>query len=313
MIQDVIGTVYLFWPVTVLLFILVFLAGFLFAVSLGGLFAIGLLMVYYLYIYLKKRGIFDRMFSWLQKKNTILGEKLKENIRETFVLRGAYEKIPEGPVLYVAHPHGLFSMAPFIHWAAEATTWPGGEKVHIAIHSIFFRIPFVRELCEHFGAIEATDDDIRRVLTNGESVALLTGGVQEIGATSPGRMRIYLKKRKGFARIAKELGVPIVPVLTFGENELFPPLKGFWTDWVQSYMRSWLGIAVPLPTFESFRNWFHLLRGPLPVQVETWIGEAVQTDHKKSIETIRKHIFSGFCSLYREGKPVGYPNEIEIL
>jgi 1-acyl-sn-glycerol-3-phosphate acyltransferase len=313
MIQDVIGTVYLFWPLSVIAFFLVFLAGFLFAVSLGGLFALSLLGLYYVHIYLKKRGVFDTMTRWIQTNTTILGGKLKENVRQTFVLKGALEKIPEGPVLYVAHPHGLFSMAPFLHWASEVTSWPAGRKVHIAIHSIFFRIPLVRELCEYFGAIEATDEEIREVLKKGESVALLAGGVREIEETSPGRMRIYLRKRKGFARIAKELQVPIVPVLTFGENELFPPIQGFWTDWVQTYMRSWLGIAMPLPTLESFRNWFKLLRGPLPVQVETWIGEPVFTKNKKTVETIRNHIFSGFVTVYREGKPVGYPREIEIL
>ena len=313
MIQDIVGTAYLLWPMTVLAFIIVFIAGFLFAISLGGLFAIGLLISYYIYVYLRKRGIFDKVFAWLETKHTVVGKKLRENIGNTFVLKGDLNQLPNGPVLYVAHPHGLFSMAPFLHWAAEVTSWQTGRKVHIAIHSIFFRIPLVRELCEHFGAIEATDDGIREVLKKGDSVALLTGGIREVASTSPGRMQIFLKKRKGFARIAKDLGIPIVPVLTFGENELFPPIQGFWTDWVQSYLRSWFGLAIPLPTLESFWNWFQLLRGPLSHQVETWIGEPVSTDEKKSIETIRKHIFLGFEHLYKKGRPIGYPRELEIL
>lgn len=312
MIQDIAGTVYLFWPMTAFLLGFVFLAGFLFAVSLGGLFAISMLTTYYIYVYLKKKGVFDRIFSWILKKNAILGKRLKSNICDTFLLKGSIDQIPSGPVLFVAHPHGLFSMAPFIHWAAEVTSWPGTQKVHIAIHSIFFKIPLVRELCEHFGAIEATDEEIRDILKKGESVALLTGGIQEIGATSPGRMQIYLKKRKGFARIAKELRVPIVPVLTFGENELFPPMQGFWTDWIQKYLRSWFGISIPVPTVESTMNWFRLLQGPLESKVETWIGKTIASDDKKSVETIRKHVIDAFKDLYKQGKPVGQEGDIEI-
>lgn len=311
--QDILGTLYLFWPVTVFAFILVFLAGVLFAISIGSFFTIGVLATYYGYLFLKDKGFFQMISTWIQKRNKIVGETLVQNVQSTFVLRGHLDKIPEGPVLFVAHPHGLFSMAPFLHWAAEVTSWPMGRKVHIAIHSIFFRIPLVRELCEHFGAIEATDEQIREILKNGDSVALLTGGIAELHATIPGRIRIYLKKRRGFARIAKELTIPVVPVLTFGENELFPPLEGFWTNWVQSYLRSWFGISIPLPTFESVKNWFRLLRGPLEPQVKTWIGKPVLTDEKKSVETIRNHIVLGFEELYREGRPEGYPPEIEIL
>lgn len=313
MIHDIIGSLYLLWPVTVLGFIFIFMAGFLFAISLGVFFAIGVLLVYYGWIYLKKRGALDRLYSWLQGKNKLVGENLQANIQKTFVLEGYLGDIPDGPVLYLAHPHGLFSMAPFLHWAAGVTAWPSAKKVHIAIHSVFFNIPLVRELCEYFGAIEATDTEISEVLRRGESVAILAGGIREISATAPGQMKLFLKKRRGFARIAKDLGVPIVPVLTFGENELFPPLEGFWTEKVQTYLRAWLGISIPLPTLESFWNWFRLLRGPLPAQVKTWIGKPVTTQNKKCVETVRKHVFLAFRDLYKEGRPIEYPMTLEFL
>lgn len=309
MIQDVVGLVYLLWPITVISLTIFFVAGFLFALSVGTFFTFSLFTFYYVYVYLKQNGFFD----WLKTKNKMIGAKLKNHIQETFVLKGNINEIPDGPVLYVAHPHGLFSMAPFLHWAAETTTWPRGRKVHIALHRIFFRIPFVREFCEHFEAIEATDEEIKKVLKLGDSVALLTGGVREISETVPGKMRIYLKKRKGFARVAKELGVPIVPVLTFGENELFPPIHGFWTNWVQAYLRSWLGISLPIPKFESIKHWFQLLQGPLPSQVETWVGKSIEVHEKTSVDTLRAHVFQGFKDLYKRGRPENYPSDIEIL
>jgi hypothetical protein len=32
--------------------------------------------------------------------------------------KGSCKEIPDGPVLYIAHPHGLYSMAPFFNWGA---------------------------------------------------------------------------------------------------------------------------------------------------------------------------------------------------
>jgi 1-acyl-sn-glycerol-3-phosphate acyltransferase len=304
--QDIVGALYLLWPVTILGAIVFFLAGILFAISVGSILVIGLLLMYYAYIYAKKRGFFE----WLQAKHKIVGEALAGHVRETFLLKGNLV-LPEGPVLYVAHPHGLFSMAPFLHWAAQVTAWSSRRPVRIAIHSIFFRIPIVREVCEHFRAIEATDEEIRKVIESGESVALLTGGVRELSMTEPGKMILVLKKRRGFARLAKELGVPIVPVLTFGENELFPPISGFWTNWIQTYLHKILGISIPLPTWQSVKHWFLLLKGPLPAKVETWIGEPVETT-KIQTETIRAHVVKAFEKLYAEGRPSGYPLTMEI-
>ena len=312
MIPDIVGAVYLLWPVTIAGAVLFFIAGFVFALSIGGFLAVGLLLAYYVYIYAKKKGFVDSMLDWVQKKNRLVGSHLVHNIQETFILKGNLSEIPDGPVLYIAHPHGLFSMAPFLHWASGVTQWPSEKKVHMAIHSVFFSIPIVREVCESFGVVEATDSEIRAVLEKGESVALLTGGVQEISLYEPGKMILNLRKRKGFARIAKELNVPIVPVLTFGENELFPPVTGFWTQKVQLYLRNLVGIALPLPTWKSVKNWFGLLRGPLPASVVTWVGKPIPTKNIH-VDTIRKHVFVGFEELYREGRPEGFPLGITIL
>lgn len=306
--NDILGILYLFWPVTIALFVICFIAGFILALSLGSFFTVSLLGLYYGALELKKRGFFE----WLKKKRTIVGESLLANVRDTFVIRGELDSLPNKPVLFIAHPHGLFSMAPFLHWAAQVTTWPFERKVHVAIHSIFFKIPFVRELCEYFGAIEATDEEIHKCLQAGESVALLTGGVREIHETEPGKMKIVLKKRKGFARIAQELNVSIVPVLTFGENELFPPMQGFYTSTLQRYLYTLFHVSVPIPTFESLQNWFRLLKGPLDPKVETWIGHPITTQ-QKSVQEIRSDVLKGFEVLFERGKPDSFHEKLIIL
>lgn len=49
----------------------------------------------------------------------------------------------------------------------------------------------------------------------------VVGGSAESLDVQPGRARLTLKKRTGFLRIAIETGADLVPIFTFGENELF--------------------------------------------------------------------------------------------
>ena len=132
-------------------------------------------------------------------------------------------------------------------------------------------IPGVRELLDLHGCIKATRESIERALDEGYSVIIQVGGINEIMLTESNRMNIYVKTRKGFLEIAEKKGVQIIPVLTFGENELFPLQKDPWT---------------------LFFNWFSLLQKPLKPSVETWIGEPLKTPTKKEFIDSLKRLFS---------------------
>lgn len=309
--KDVLGTLYLLWPAIIFAIILFTIL----SILLGGVFIVFLLIGYYTYGWLKKKGVFDMLLSWIRINERLIGNELQDHLQKTFLLRGNVNEMNlKTPTLYIAHPHGLFSMAPFLHWAIQVTDWPkGGNKIHIAVHSIFFKIPLVKELMESYGAIEATEEEIRRVLESGESVALLTGGVEELNQTESGKMNIVLKKRKGFLRIARDLNIPIVPVLTFGENELFPPIQGYWIKKSQEYLKKWFGIAMPIPTWQSIENWFSLLKGPLEQKVVTWIGKPVLVEKKETLTSLQNRIMNGILQLYEEGRPEHYSKMLNIV
>jgi 1-acyl-sn-glycerol-3-phosphate acyltransferase len=239
-------------------------------------------VAYYGYHWLRKHGYIE----WALEELGAHVEHLRENLRATFLLRGHLKEIPTEPVLYIAHPHGLFFMAPFFHWAARVTDWPEGlARVRPAVHSIFFKIPGVRELMEAHGAIEATEEEIERTLRSGDSVVLMPGGLQEIGAE---RLTVVIRKRRGYLRIAQRVGCPIVPVLTFGEAELFRPMAGL--DWFHRYCKAWFGLAVPIPSLASFFRWFRLFREPLE-PVETWIGPAISKPTQKKVIAALRALF----------------------
>lgn len=310
-LQEILGVTYLLWPITIFIFILGSILGILLLVSIGGFVALSGLFLYYSYIYLKKKGVFQDLYNWIQKKTTLVTDNIQQNIAGTFHLEGI-EKLSEKPTLYLAHPHGLFSMAPFVHWGVQLGNWPTSVPVKIAIHSIFFQIPGVRELMESNRCIEANENEIRSALESGVSVIVLTGGVEEISKTEAGQLCLVLKKRKGVYRIAKELGIPIVPVLTFGENELFPPMKHWLIQKLQTYLYAWFHIALPIPTWESLRNWFSLVNGPLEPAIVTWIGSPI-FPKKDSVNVLRKKVLGEFEILYKNYKPSHYAENLTFV
>jgi 1-acyl-sn-glycerol-3-phosphate acyltransferase len=109
---------------------------------------------------------------------------------------------------------------------------------------------------------------------------------REIQATQPGQMRLDLEGRKGLLRIARAQGVPIVPVLSFGENEIFPPSRIHWVDHIQGPLKRWLESTYRFLRLEALVNWGTLLRKPSNTKVETWVGEPISTK-EKTLEVIQ--------------------------
>jgi 2-acylglycerol O-acyltransferase 2 len=93
--------------------------------------------------------------------------------------------------------------------------------------------------------------------------------------TKPGV--IHIVPRTGVFKLALETGTPIVPVLTYGENELFPVIQnsGFraLNEWI--YKR-WKWI-VPLPHINGIRNWLQLAEAPLP-PIHSYAGKPIAVE-----------------------------------
>ena len=55
---------------------------------------------------------------------------------------------------------------------------------------------------------------------------LAIGGATESLYAGPGTMNLVLQRRKGFVRVALQTGACLVPVINFGENELYSTIRG---------------------------------------------------------------------------------------
>lgn len=60
----------------------------------------------------------------------------------------------------------------------------------------------------------------------GRAITIVVGGARESLDAQPHSLRLVLKRRKGFVKLAIRTGADLVPVLAFGENDLYDQVTG---------------------------------------------------------------------------------------
>jgi len=153
--------------------------------------------------------------------------------------------------LFGYHPHGIISVGCFVNFATSATGFPKlfpGLNIRLGTLAFNLKVPFFREWLLRMGIISVSAPSIRHVLRcgPGSAVVIVPGGAAESLDAKPGANDLTLQRRNGFFRIALQHGVHLVPIYSFGENELYevPTVSRFRS--LQSAMMRWLGYTIPL-------------------------------------------------------------------
>jgi 2-acylglycerol O-acyltransferase 2 len=134
------------------------------------------------------------------------------------------------------HPHGIISHGA---WCAFATNALGfAEKFPGITNSLLtldsnFRLPFYRDWVLAMGLRSVSKESICNTLSKGgpendgkgRAVTIVIGGARESLEAQPGTLRLILKGRKGFVKMALRTGADLVPVVGFGENDLYDQLS----------------------------------------------------------------------------------------
>ena len=117
-----------------------------------------------------------------------------------------------------------------------------------------FLLPLFRECLLIAGGMAASRSSLEAVLSKpggGEAPILMVGGVPEMMmASKPDEIQLHLSQRKGFVKMAMEVGSTLVPCFVFGETETYNqsgPLAQIWNR-LTSSVRNCFGIA---PVFFS--------------------------------------------------------------
>ncbi|CAB9509485.1 acylglycerol O-acyltransferase [Seminavis robusta] len=138
--------------------------------------------------------------------------------------------------LFACHPHGVIGVGSLSVFGTEESgfnqLYPGIDTYMTGLRQIFLT-PFFRDWCLFGGCFSADKKSFRHVFeTIQGSVAVNLGGAAEalIGlepnpTTGNTVMKLLLKDRKGFCKLALQHGVSLVPVITFEEHLLFDLIR----------------------------------------------------------------------------------------
>jgi 1-acyl-sn-glycerol-3-phosphate acyltransferase len=161
-----------------------------------------------------------------------LDERDPDYIRETlprlWMLASLYfraqvrglERIPEeGPVLLVGnHSGGNLTPDTGVFTLAFSTYFGVERRFHQLAHNLVLSMPGLGWL-RKYGTVAATPRNAERALDEGAALLVYPGGDYEVHRPSWEAGKVDFDGRKGFIRLAKQKGVPIVPVVSAGGQE----------------------------------------------------------------------------------------------
>ncbi|XP_012501030.1 PREDICTED: 2-acylglycerol O-acyltransferase 2 [Propithecus coquereli] len=187
---------------------------------------------------------------------------------------------------YIAgvHPHGVLAVGAFVNLCTEGTGFSSlfpGIRPHLMMLTLWFRIPFLRDYILTSGLVSSEKESAAHIVSRkggGNLLAIIVGGAQEVLDSRPGTFKLLLRNRKGFIRLALMHGAPLVPVFSFGENDLFDQVEnspGSWLRCVQNWLQKKMSISLPL--FHG-RGIFQYSFGLMPYRrpVTTVVGKPIE-------------------------------------
>ena len=284
------------WPL-----VLMGVAGIL--ILLGLLMGVNLvlgLLVASLYGLFPKDVLFESVASRLRNK------QLEENIQATFRMECPEAPPPSSPCLFIWQPHGLISVSS-VMFNSGLCKHPNYRPNHAVTLPFYHYFPVIGDIIRHLGSIPSDSGSITKTLKKGESVSVMLGGVREMLTAEGKHMKLYIRNRTGIFRIALETGTPLVPVLTYGENEVFPRSNEWWATDLNNLLHSTAGMAISIPTWKALQNWFELSYRPLK-PIVTHVGSPIPP--VGDIFALRNTYIKSVEELFKKTAPAGYTLEI---
>lgn len=217
---------------------------------------------------------------------------------------------PGRQALMVFHPHGCYVLGGIINLTPEPRNKNSGfHGYFIGVADVLFKVPLVREFLLIMNCRPATPQMTDALLANGQSVALCPGGIHEQMSTDPTIERVFFPQNLGFVRQALKHGVPLLPLYTFGENQLYD-VPG-WSRRLSATLKKLTGAGIPL----AVGRW-GLPFVPKKTSVYTHLGDLVEVgDANPSPTDVEvKETFLRYClalrQLFEKHKDVALPPDV---
>jgi len=222
---------------------------------------------------------------------------------------------PKKNYLFGYHPHGIISIGAYVNFCTNGTgsfeMFPG---INITLCTLVgqFWTPFRREWGLLHGLIDVSRESLQFSLSErhtGQGVVVVVGGAEEALDAHPGHHILTLNRRKGFIRMALKTGAQLVPVYSFGENDLFIQAdnpKGSLIRSIQSYAKQFMGFSPPIFHGRGIFNYsFGLL--PFRREINTVVGAAIPVTKcpnptPEMIDKLHAQYTEALAKLFEENK-----------
>ena len=173
-------------------------------------------------------------------------------------LHRSQELEPTRKYIFGYHPHGIISHGAFAAFATEALgfsqLFPGITNTLLTLDSNF-RIPLYREYALRMGLASVSRESCENLLSRGgvnkegmgRAITIVVGGARESLDAKPYTLRLVLKRRKGFVKLAVRCGADLVPTLAFGENDIYDQFDSESHPWIhkgQMLVKKLMGFTV---------------------------------------------------------------------
>ncbi|NXC41596.1 TMM68 protein, partial [Penelope pileata] len=262
-ISVIIGAIFVFFivPLTILLFI------YLTSISL---------LIYQRNSEVKADPLSD---DWDSARKTVAScWDIYARIWHGYELHGV-ENLPEGPGIVVYY-HGAIPID-YLYFLSRLFLWKKRICLSVADHFVF-RLPGLKLLLGVTGVMPGTREKCLSALKNGYLVSISPGGVRE-ALFSDESYQLIWGNRKGFAQIALDAKVPIIPMYTQNVREGYRMFKE------RRFFRQ-LYESTRLPVTPPY--------GGLPVKFRTYIGEPIPYDPNITTEELVEKVTSVCTVLY---------------
>ncbi|KAB8302477.1 hypothetical protein EYC80_005882 [Monilinia laxa] len=212
-------------------------------------------------------------------------------------LHRTQELPPTRKYIFGYHPHGIISHGAFAAFATEALgfsqLFPGIKNTLLTLDTNF-RIPLYREYALAMGLASVSKESCENLLSKGgpnkegmgRAITIVVGGAAESLDAQPYSLRLVLRRRKGFVKMAIRTGADLVPVLAFGENDLYDQFSADSHPRIHKFqllVKKLMGFTIPL--FHA-RGVFNYDVGLMPYRrpLNIVVGRPIKVDQSKQPE-----------------------------
>lgn len=197
------------------------------------------------------------------------------------------EKIPKNEaVLYIFY-HGALPVD-FYYFLSKVFLFTS-KQISMVADRFLFKFPGFAILSDVIGIIPGTVQTCSSILKEGTSLAILPGGTYE-AQFGDAYYELLWKKRVGFAKVALDAKVCIVPVFTRNIRESFRTI-------------TW-GRRVLLHLYAATRLPIVPIYGGFPVKLITYVGNPIPYDGDLTPEQVQKKVMDGVENLIKEHQKI---------